>query len=70
MDKVDFGYLGALDITIYRMCFQKYANAELSLEVPITERAIMLDKTRVIHGLSRLCIFDQTSRPDFTMQIT
>ena len=53
MNEVDFGYVGALDITIYRMCFQKYANAELSLEVPISERASMLDKARVIQGLFR-----------------
>ena len=70
MDEVDFGYVGALDITIYRMCFQKYANAELSLEVPISERASMLDKARVIQGLSRLCILDQTAKPNFTMKIT
>ena len=43
MDQVDFGYVGDLGMTIYRVCFQKYENA-LFWRKPKAELSKMVDK--------------------------
>ena len=48
MGQVDFRYVGVLGMTIYRICFQKYANARFSLKVSIEEWLKLVDKTEHI----------------------
>ena len=46
MEQVDFGYIGVLGATIYRMCFQKYLNARDTLSK--AESRKLMEKTEEI----------------------
>ena len=47
MDQVDFGYVGVTSLTIYRICFEKYANAR-SLKIPQAYLSSLVTKTEEI----------------------
>ena len=59
MDQVDFGYVGVTSLTIYRMCFDKYTNALLTLKVPGAELSSLIAKTEEI-GEKKLILRDWT----------
>ena len=48
MEQVDFGYIGLLGSTIYRMCFQKYLNVREKLKVSKADWLKLMKKTEEI----------------------